>query len=87
MSEQAEATTKRSRPGRMALRVVISLVLLVGAMTGMSFAAVPLYRLFCATTGYGGTTMRADTAPHEVVDLVIVDLAHGFRVDFGSSKS
>jgi putative heme transporter len=29
MSEQAEATTERSRPGRMALRVVISLVLVV----------------------------------------------------------
>jgi cytochrome c oxidase assembly protein subunit 11 len=25
------------------------------AMVGMSFAAVPLYRLFCAATGYGGT--------------------------------
>jgi cytochrome c oxidase assembly protein subunit 11 len=24
-------------------------------MVGMSFAAVPLYRLFCAATGYGGT--------------------------------
>lgn len=24
-------------------------------MVGMSFAAIPLYRLFCAATGYGGT--------------------------------
>ncbi len=24
-------------------------------MVGMSFAAVPLYRMFCAATGYGGT--------------------------------
>ena len=24
-------------------------------MVGMSFAAVPLYRLFCSATGYGGT--------------------------------
>jgi cytochrome c oxidase assembly protein subunit 11 len=24
-------------------------------MAGMSFAAIPLYRLFCAATGYGGT--------------------------------
>ena len=25
-------------------------------MTGMAFAAVPLYRAFCQLTGYGGTT-------------------------------
>src|ERR1700744_2488573 len=24
-------------------------------MVGLSFAAIPLYRLFCAATGYGGT--------------------------------
>ena len=28
-----------------------------------SAASVPLYRLFCAATGYGGTTQRAETAP------------------------
>ena len=35
----------------------------VFGMLGMSFAAVPLYRLFCAATGYGGTTQVAETAP------------------------
>ena len=29
------------------------------AMLGLGFASVPLYRLFCETTGFGGTTMRA----------------------------
>ena len=28
---------------------------MIGLMVGLSFAAVPLYRLFCAATGYGGT--------------------------------
>jgi cytochrome c oxidase assembly protein subunit 11 len=32
-------------------------------MLGLSFAAVPLYRLFCAATGYGGTTQVAKAAP------------------------
>jgi cytochrome c oxidase assembly protein subunit 11 len=27
----------------------------IAGMLGLSFAAVPLYRLFCAVTGYGGT--------------------------------
>ena len=33
-------------------------------MVGMSFAAIPLYRLFCAATGYGGTpNIGAAAAP------------------------
>jgi cytochrome c oxidase assembly protein subunit 11 len=32
----------------------------VVAMTGLGFASVPLYRLFCEVTGFDGTTMRAD---------------------------
>jgi cytochrome c oxidase assembly protein subunit 11 len=32
-------------------------------MLGMSFAAVPLYDLFCRVTGFGGTPMIADSAP------------------------
>lgn len=30
------------------------------AMTGLGFAAVPLYDLFCRVTGFGGTTQRFD---------------------------
>jgi cytochrome c oxidase assembly protein subunit 11 len=29
------------------------------AMLGLGFAAVPLYRIFCQVTGFGGTTQRA----------------------------
>ncbi|CAH0497499.1 cytochrome c oxidase assembly protein [Novosphingobium sp. CECT 9465] len=32
------------------------------AMLGLGYASVPLYRLFCQVTGYGGTTQRADSA-------------------------
>jgi cytochrome c oxidase assembly protein subunit 11 len=32
----------------------------VAAMTGLGFASVPLYRLFCEATGFDGTTQRAD---------------------------
>jgi cytochrome c oxidase assembly protein subunit 11 len=53
------------------VRVVTLLVLLVSAMTGLSFAAVPLYRLFCQVTGYGGTTQRAAEAPDTVIDRFV----------------
>jgi cytochrome c oxidase assembly protein subunit 11 len=32
-------------------------------MVGLSFAAVPLYDLFCRATGFGGTPQRAERAP------------------------
>ena len=31
-------------------------------MLGLGFASVPLYRLFCQVTGFGGTTMRVSEA-------------------------
>jgi len=40
-------------------------------MVGLSYAAVPLYDLFCRATGYGGTPQRADAAPSTVSDRVV----------------
>lgn len=37
-------------------------------MLGMSFAAVPLYDMFCRVTGFGGTTQVATKAPDRVED-------------------
>ena len=43
----------------------------VAAMVGASFAAVPLYALFCQVTGISGTTQRADAAPDQTIDRTI----------------
>jgi cytochrome c oxidase assembly protein subunit 11 len=43
----------------------------VAVMVGVSFAAVPLYAWFCRTTGFGGTTQVAKTAPDQVSGRVI----------------
>ena len=32
------------------------------AMIGLAYASVPLYRVFCQVTGFGGTTSRAEAA-------------------------
>ena len=37
----------------------IALVSIFLLMLGLSFAAVPLYDLFCRVTGFGGTTQNA----------------------------
>ena len=44
---------------------------LVAVMVGLSFAAVPLYRIFCQATGFEGTTQRAAAAPAVVSSRVI----------------
>ncbi|HET9399049.1 MAG TPA: cytochrome c oxidase assembly protein [Sphingomicrobium sp.] len=36
------------------------------AMLGLAFASVPLYRIFCQVTGFGGTTQVAEKAPGAV---------------------
>jgi cytochrome c oxidase assembly protein subunit 11 len=52
-------------------RVGIWLAGLVVVMVGLAFASVPLYRLFCQVTGFGGTPMLAEKAPDVVTDRVI----------------
>jgi cytochrome c oxidase assembly protein subunit 11 len=42
--------------------VAAALIAFVAFMTGLSFAAVPLYRMFCAATGFAGTPQRAQSA-------------------------
>jgi len=37
-------------------------------MTGLAFAAVPIYDAFCKVTGYGGTTQEAQAAPTQILD-------------------
>ncbi|MFN3931907.1 MAG: cytochrome c oxidase assembly protein [Brevundimonas sp.] len=48
--------------------IAIACVLGVMGMTGASFAAVPLYRMFCQVTGFDGTVRKAEKAPDTVLD-------------------
>ncbi|MGA7455781.1 MAG: cytochrome c oxidase assembly protein [Methyloceanibacter sp.] len=51
--------------------VALALVGLVAGMTGLAFASVPLYRMFCQATGYGGVPQRAEHASNEILDRTI----------------
>jgi cytochrome c oxidase assembly protein subunit 11 len=59
------------KPKRRHSLVALSLAGLVAGMVGLSFAAVPLYRVFCQATGYNGTPQRADAGPKQVLDKTI----------------
>ena len=45
----------RTLTGRRNRRTMIALFCVVAGMTGLAFASVPLYDLFCRVTGFGGT--------------------------------
>ncbi len=60
----------RHRAGGRNLRVALTLGGLVCAMVGLSFASVPLYRIFCQVTGFGGTTQVSESAPAEIGERV-----------------
>ena len=46
-------------------------VAFVGGMVGMSYAAVPLYQLYCQITGNLGTTQRVEQASDVILDKTI----------------
>ncbi len=52
----AKTTPRRNQT----VAIIVSAV--VAGMIGLSYAAVPLYKLFCQVTGYAGTTQVAKTS-------------------------
>lgn len=46
--------------GRRNRRTMVAMAVIGLAMLGLGFASVPLYRIFCERTGFGGTPQRAD---------------------------
>lgn len=52
-------------------RVVLVCAGVTLGMLGMSYAAVPLYQMFCQVTGYAGTTQRAEETTGIVLDQQI----------------
>ena len=51
------------------LLLAMSVVFLMGAL---SYASVPLYKLFCQVTGYGGTTQVVKNTSDKVLDRSII---------------
>jgi cytochrome c oxidase assembly protein subunit 11 len=54
-------------------RTAAVMFLIVAGMVGLAFASVPLYRIFCESTGFDGTTQRAKgpLAPGAVVGKTV----------------
>ena len=55
-------TTAATNLDRAKRRTALLAALFALAMIGLAYASVPLYRMFCQATGFGGTTGRAEAA-------------------------
>ncbi|NBX66988.1 MAG: cytochrome c oxidase assembly protein [Proteobacteria bacterium] len=80
-SPQDELIRKNQRAGLIVLAVIVGMLLL-------SFASVPLYRLFCQVTGFGGTpNIDPNAVAEKVLDQVMTirfnaDVAQGMPWSF-----
>lgn len=71
-------------------RTVIATLAVIACMSALTVAAVPLYRLFCQVTGFGGTTQVAQITP-EIGDRMVTvrfnaDTARGMPWTFRPSQ-
>jgi len=62
-------------------RTALLMGVLACSMTGLAFASVPLYRVFCQVTGFDGTPQRATS------DQVPGDSGHMISVRFDANTS
>ena len=65
--------TDTARSTRRQLRTAMFAVIGICVMTGVAWASIPLYRLFCQVTGLNGTTQRGLEAPGAVNRLIRID--------------
>lgn len=75
----------RREPDALAMRHRRTAIWLAGiavGMVGMAYAAVPLYRIFCQVTGYGGTPQVAAQASDRILERTI-----DVRLDANVSRS
>ncbi|MGY9055993.1 MAG: cytochrome c oxidase assembly protein [Alphaproteobacteria bacterium] len=63
MTERTGNTSSKSNS-----RIGLMLGGLVACMIGLSFAAVPLYQIFCQVTGFGGTPQVVEAGQVQIVD-------------------
>jgi cytochrome c oxidase assembly protein subunit 11 len=67
VTDEPDERLKRDARQRVrGLAIAASCLAFAVGMVGAAYASVPLYRMFCQLTGYGGTTQRAETAPAAV---------------------
>lgn len=65
MSEDNKNTKSKNKS------LALNMAMVAIGMLMLAYASVPLYRLFCQVTGFGGTTAQATIVPDRVLDREI----------------
>lgn len=84
--KKTETTADVKRPGSNRV-IALACISFFAAMIGVSFASVPLYRIFCQVTGYGGTTQRVEQYSDTILNQTVkvrfdANVANGLPWDF-----
>lgn len=69
-------------PRQRLVRTALVGAAIAAGMVGLAYASVPLYRIFCQVTGFGGTTQKADAAALPSADQVAALGGRTIRVRF-----
>lgn len=78
-AQARDLSEKNKRLGIYAISIVI-------AVSGISYASVPLYKMFCQATGFGGTTKRVDSL-EAVVGSAPVEKVRPIKILFNADVS
>ncbi|MBV2142568.1 cytochrome c oxidase assembly protein [Falsochrobactrum sp. TDYN1] len=86
MAERQENSGKRDKQ-RSNTTIAVACLAFFVCMVGAAYASVPLYRIFCQVTGYGGTTQRVEQYSDTILDKTIkvrfdANTANGLPWDF-----
>lgn len=84
MTDQGENEKKQRRSNA---TIAVACLSFFVCMIGAAYASVPLYRIFCQVTGYGGTTQRVEQYSDTILDKTIkvrfdANIANGLPWDF-----
>lgn len=66
--------------------ILVTLLAQIVVFVGLSYAAVPLYRMFCAATGFAGTP-KTGMGKFEAERLVPIENAKRIKVHFNADTS
>lgn len=75
MTGGANSLARRNR------RAGLVILCIAAGMVALAYASVPLYKLFCRVTGFGGTTQVAAAAPEKILARAVT-----VRLDASTSR-
>jgi len=81
----SDISTSSKPEGKGNVKIAVMCLSLVAGMGGLAYASVPLYKLFCQVTGYGGTTRAVESA--DGIQIIDRDMKVRFDANISGALS